>query len=586
MAKNGSASVAATSWDTLKFSWEIKSQNVSANTSTISWKMELIAGTWGRIDATSQSPWEITVNGTKYTGKENIGIANNATKTLASGETVISHKTDGSQSFTYSFSQTMNTTFDGAFIGTVSGNGSGTLDTIPRATTPTVSNDNVSMGSLIRINTPRASNSFTHNLDYSFTGGAWVSIADGVATYYDWATPDLATQIPNATSGTLTIRCITKNGTATVGTKTITMTLRVNDSVVPTVSVAVSEATAGIAAQFGGYVKGKSTLSVAITAAGAKGSTIKSYYSTFDGRAYDTASFTTPPLSINDTIYLEVTVSDSRGRTASTTVPIVVMGYSVPAISALQVYRVNSAGAADQDGAYIAVRYAYSVQPLNNKNTASMVLEYKRSIDTTWSRLLTNSALSADTTAKPTNVTFSTDYQYDIRMTVTDWFGSATSYPTELPSGAVIMDISADGKGLGFFTTANREGVDLSQTKVHLGPEWQTASLSGTFALYSASQPVQYRRYGDLVEIRGVIKPTATINYADGWTTITTLPEGYRPGGLTDVEIVCQGGGNCVWLMRVTLSGVVQFSRYRDGSTNTNVAAGARLPFSIIFFAD
>lgn len=586
MASNGSKSVAATSYDTLKFSWWEVSQSVTANTTTIGWKMELIAGQFGRIWATAQSPWEIVVNGTTYIGKENIGISNNATKTLASGETVISHKTDGSQSFEFSFSQVFNITFDSTWVGTISGSGSGTLNTIPRATTPTVSNDNVSMGSLIRINTPRASSRFTHNLDYSFAGGAWVSIKDGVGTYYDWTTPDLATQIPNSVSGTLTIRCITKDGTTTVGTKTTTMTLRVNDSVVPTLSVKAEEATEGIAAQFGGYVKSKSTLKVTITAAGAKGSTIKSYSSTFDGRIYNESSFTTPALSINDTLDLEVTVSDSRGRTASATVPIVVMGYSTPTISSLQVYRVNAAGEDDPDGTYVAARYAYSVQPLQNKNTASMVLEYKRTTDTSWSQLMTSTALSEDTTAKPTTVTFSTDYLYDLRMTVTDWFGSTASYPALLPSGTVILDIKADGKGLGFFTTSTREGVDFSMTKVYLGKGWQSATVSSPFALYSSDQPVQYRRYGDLVELRGVIKPTVKIAYADGWTTITTLPEGYRPGGLTDVEVVCQGGGNCVWLMRVTRSGVVQFSRYRDGSTNTDVAAGARLPFSIIFMAD
>lgn len=480
MASNGSTSVAATSYDTLKFSWWEIGQSVTANTTTIGWKMELIAGQYGRISATAQSPWEIVVNGTTYTGKENIGIANNATKTLASGETVISHKPDGSQSFDYSFSQVFNITFDKEWLGTISGSGSGTLNTIPRATTPTVSNDNVSMGSLIRINTPRASSRFTHNLDYSFAGGAWVSIKDGVGAYYDWTTPDLATQIPNSVSGTLTIRCITKDGTTTVGTKTTTMTLRVNDSVVPTLSVKVEEATAGIAAQFGGYVKSKSTLKVTITAAGAKGSTVKSYYSTFDGRVYEESSFTTPALSINDTLDLVVTVSDSRGRTATETVPIVVMGYSTPAISSLQVYRVNAEGEADPDGTYVAARYAYSVQPLQNKNTATMVLEYKRTTDASWSQLLTSTALSADTTAKPTTATFSTDYQYDLRMTVTDWFGSSASYPTSLPSGAVILDISADGKGVGIGTTAQGPGFEVG---------WQMETSGGfkTIPLPSAT---------------------------------------------------------------------------------------------------
>ena len=566
---------------TLYLGYKVNSQSVGNNSSNVTVSVEA-SWTYGSYNK-SKTAGNLNINGVNYpfTASFNTGQATSGTQVLFSKTVDVPHNTDGTKTLECSASYDTQVS-----SGTIYGSFSRELPTIARATTPTVSNNNVSMGSLIRIETPRASDNFTHDLAYSFVGEAYVSIATGVGTYYDWTTPDLATKIPNATSGTVTIRCITKNSGTAVGTEYTTMTLRVNDSVVPTVSVSVSEATAGIAAQFGGYVKGKSTLKVVITAAGAKGSTIKSYYSTFDGQAYDQSSFTTPALSTNDTLNLIVTVSDSRGRSASKTVPIVVMGYAVPTISSLQLHRVNAAGEADSDGKYVAVRYAYSVQPLNNKNTASMVLEYKRSVDSNWSTLLTNSALSADTTAKPTSVTFSVDYQYDFRMTVTDWFGEGSDYPATLPSGAVILDIKADGKGLGFFTTANREGVDLSMAKVHLGPEWQTASLTSSFALYNTAQPVQYRRYGDLVEVRGVIKPTATIPYADGWTTITTLPEGYRPGGLTDVEVVCQGGSNAIWLLRVTLSGAVQFSRYRNGSTNADVTAGTRLPFSVLFFTD
>ena len=83
MANSGSKSVTVTSWDTLKFSWEEKSQSIENNTTTISWKMELIAGTYGRFDASSVCDWSVVVNGTSYSGKVNVGIANNATKTLA-----------------------------------------------------------------------------------------------------------------------------------------------------------------------------------------------------------------------------------------------------------------------------------------------------------------------------------------------------------------------------------------------------------------------------------------------------------------------------------------------------------------------
>lgn len=358
MATSGSTSVTVTSWDTLKFSWERTSYSVSANTSTISWKLQLIAGSSGRISSTASKDWSVTVNGTEYSGTNKIGISNNSTLTLASGTTVVSHNTDGTKTFSYSFSQEFSITFSGSSIGTKSGSGSGTLDTIPRASTPTVSSSSVYMGAAVTITTNRASSSFTHDLAYSFAGGSYVTIKTGVGASYSWTTPDLASKIPSATSGTVTIRCITKNGSTTIGTKTITMTLKVPTSVVPTISaVSVAEATSGIAAQFGAFIKTKSTIKATITAAGAKGSTIKSYSTTLNGKTYTGASWTSSALTASGSLSLVTTVTDSRGRTAKKTTSITVLDYSPPLINAMQAYRVDETGAASENGIYIAVHY-------------------------------------------------------------------------------------------------------------------------------------------------------------------------------------------------------------------------------------
>ena len=128
MATSGSKSVTVTSWNTLKFSWWENSQSIANNTTTIGWKLELIAGSSGRIDSSASKSWSVTVNGTKYSGTNTVGVSNNATKTLASGTTTIAHNSNGTKSFSYSFSQQFSITFDGTSIGTKSGSGSGTVD--------------------------------------------------------------------------------------------------------------------------------------------------------------------------------------------------------------------------------------------------------------------------------------------------------------------------------------------------------------------------------------------------------------------------------------------------------------------------
>ena len=447
---------------TLSLSIVQNSQSTANNTSNVT-VSATAKWTYGSYNATGQCTGTLTIDGTDY---DFSGITFNTGKTTSGSEVVmtktvnVKHNDDGTKKLSCSAEFVT-----GVSSGTVTASASKTLTTIARASQPTVSSSSVDMGSAVTITTNRASSSFTHDLAYSFAGGSYVTIRTGVGASYSWTTPDLASKIPNATSGTVTIRCITKNGSTTVGTKTVTMTLKVPTTVVPTISaVATVEDTSGLAAQFGAYVKTKSTIKTTITAAGAKGSTIKSYSTTFNGKTYTGSSWTSSAVTASGSLSLVTTVTDSRGRTAKKTTTITVLDYAKPSINALEVYRVNATGAADQDGIYIAVRYKYGVTSLNSKNTADMVVQYKQSTATEWSNLLTGTAMSADTAALPTSPTFSTDYQYDVRMTVTDWFGESDTWTTQLQSGAVILDISADGLGISFGKTCERAGVEMGWT--------------------------------------------------------------------------------------------------------------------------
>lgn len=137
MATSGSKSVAVTSYDTLKFSWERTGYSTADNTSTISWKMELIAIANGAISSSASKSWSVTVDGKTWSGTNTVGISSNSTKTLASGSKVITHNSDGTKTFSYSFSQAFNITFGGSSIKTKSGSGSGELTAIARAATIT-----------------------------------------------------------------------------------------------------------------------------------------------------------------------------------------------------------------------------------------------------------------------------------------------------------------------------------------------------------------------------------------------------------------------------------------------------------------
>lgn len=328
MATSGSKSVTVTSWDTLKFSWEETSQSVANNTTTISWKMQLIAGSSGKISSSASKDWSVTVNGTKYSGTNTVGISNSTTKTLASGSTTIKHNADGTKTFSYSFSQEFGITFSGSSIGTKSGSGSGTLDTIPRASSISATAANI--GSATKITISRASSSFTHTLTYSF-GGLTGTIATKTAnTSVSWTVPtSFYAKIPNAKSGTCTITCETFSGSTSVGTKTATFTATAAESSCkPTLNPTVID-TGSVSIVLTGdpenkLIKGFNTMSVDSGAAARNSATLKSYKITCGDKSRTTASGSLGSVTSNKFTF---SVTDSRGYTTTQTVTKTMVNY-------------------------------------------------------------------------------------------------------------------------------------------------------------------------------------------------------------------------------------------------------------------
>ena len=448
----------------LRVDWTA-TQSVSGNTSKITATMYLVqASSWG-LGIASRSDNKIIINGTEQSWTSpaisNGGGKTTKLATVTSGN--IAHNADGSKSVTISVTFELNATISGTYRDVITASSTVTLDTIPRATQPTLSASSANMGAAVTVTMDRASSSFVHDLSYKVDGGSYVSIATGRGTSYSWTVPDVASSIPKATSIKLTLRCITKNGSTTIGTKYAYLTAKIPSSVVPPApTLAILEATAGLAAQFGGFVQNKSALKVTVTATGIKGSTITAYQTTVLGKTYTGASFTTDLLTASGSVTLSTKVKDSRGRwSAAKTTTITVLAYSTPKVQELRAFRVDADGAADEQGEYIRVDYRYTVASLGSKNTAAAVIEYKRTTEDEWATLLTNTVLEAYTSVKPETPTFPTDYQYDIRLTVTDWFGSFATYTATLPTGEVILDILGNGKGFAIGKVAELEGFDL-----------------------------------------------------------------------------------------------------------------------------
>lgn len=512
-------------------------------------------------------------------------------------------------------------------------------------------------------------------MTYTF-GKATGTIGIDLGTSKAWTVPlSLASQIPSGTSGTCTITCKTYNGSTLIGTKTVSFKANVPAAIVPTIStVSISETVSGLVAQFGAFVQGKSKVKIGIVAAGAYGSTIKTYKTTVDGKSYSGAAPTTGTLSSgNKTV--TVTVTDSRGRTATTTKTLTVIAYAAPVIRGISAVRCLADGTENYEGKHGKIGFGFNISPVSNQNTSKYILEYKAKASSEWIKLKEGTGYTLSTTLI-TAADMNVDSAYDVRLSVKDYFTTVTKI-VEIPTAFTLLDFNASGRGVAFGKVSElSEGIEFAlQSHFRHGetPEgsktieantdlnnlmtcgfykfaadvlatmkncpissgasgcilvfdmgtagqkmqiaircsstgyqlwercyysskwwdwyelsgfdtgWKNAALASGFETYAGntSNALKYRRKGNVVYVKGVVTPKATLTGGTDNETITTLPEGYRPE--TQWNYICQGSGTAIWLCSVTAGGLVRFSRYRNGSAWADAANNSWLPIDISF---
>ena len=409
-------------------------RDASTNQSNVTVKMyaQSDSSSYGayNLDASGNTV-KMTVNGKQVVNKTMaMDFRNKATVQLASWTGAISHGSDGSKKLDCSGSFTI----DGSsYLSGGSISCSIQLESIPRATKPTLSASTVALGSAVTINISPAVSTWTHNIYYRIGTGDWVRFATGVKSNYSWTVPlAIASSYPTATKGTITIGLNTYNGSTQIGgTQTVNLNITIPASVAPSVStIAISETVSGLS-NFG-YVQTKSKLKIVASASGSYGSSIRSYVYGIGSQSYSGLENTyTMSDEVRDsgTVAVTVTVTDSRGRTASKTVSITVLAYSPPQITHFECIRCGDAnGSANVNGQYLKVTFGYSVSPLNNKNQANCLLKYSVYDDGKWGSLISRTEYTYSGTYISATAILNTASTYQVGLVVTDSFGTASFY--------------------------------------------------------------------------------------------------------------------------------------------------------------
>lgn len=422
----------------LRLDWSITGQSIADNKSTLSLDLWVYDGTGYSQNESSGEAYYI-IQGEKRWNPYN--YSSTGWYKLGSKTITVSHNADGTKSI--ALTAEWDCGFDSSYTPRhLSLSETVTLPTIPRASTATTSGS--TLGETLAITIKRASSSFTHKLYYTCGSVKDQLIATNVGTSYSWNAPpvSLAQQAPNAETVALTLTVKTYNGSTYVGAWSTAVKLAVPSTVVPSLSVAISDPT-GVSNTYGGYVQLRSKVKVDITASGAQGSTIKSYSIKVGGiYAATSASGTTDYLPGSGELIVACAVTDSRGRTTTKTQSITVLAYSKPAITAISAARCNADGTANRSGTYGKVTFSGAITSLSAKNTAAYAVQYREVGNVDW----TTAGRPAAGNYNPADISavFAADKskRYEVRVVATDAFESIGSTLRDLPAAYALYHLA------------------------------------------------------------------------------------------------------------------------------------------------
>lgn len=500
-----------------------KSYSIENNTSQIEWWVGIRSNTAYHNHYGLSETYVVNINGTVVHNAVHTPTVNSgATVWVASGTTTVSHNADGSKSISGSAS------FDNADRGTYlpttgSCSGSLKLTTIPRATTPSIDKPSLDCGSAIKISGTSASSNFSHKVYVTWNGTKTQigTIASGTTTpSFSYTIPtDWEKNIPDSTSSIATFTLETISGSTSVGSKTVNATIKVRSGVVPSIGTVSISDTNSICAGIGQYVQSQSKLKFSIATSGNQGSTITSVSTKFNGQTYSGSTFTTQAIQNSGTLTYTITVTDSRGRTATKSGSVSVVAYNPPSLTNVSAKRANSGYAVDESsGTYALLHFKVGFTSLSNKNVTSFYIQYRASGASSWTKInswANNYTLNQD--YKAGNLFTSTTTTYEIAFGVKDKFMSDYSWQivTVTPTYTLI-NFGKDGKSLTFFgqdsNNANRLTVngDLVSNKYKFSSV--SENTSSTHVLVENGNEIQYRDWNKLVNsIKSAMYPVGSV---------------------------------------------------------------------------
>lgn len=433
------------------------SQNVGGNYSDVTATLKIRSNNSGSY-FTYNSSIGLQINGTSKNTTKNFSLGGNGTVTMHSATVRVPHNSDGSKSFSINFN----------FSNPVTGS-SGTkstavsLNKISRVSSLTWDSSFFphTYGKDVRLTVNSGSSDFYHSIEVRTRGvlrGAPLvnSRGGGVKTFnipLNWANNSGDTTLENCSFRLITH---TKPGSyasdSLIGYKDYSGQISVPGNIVPTISnVTYTDQNSTVSNITGSnqiLVQGKSIPQMAVTSSGAYGSSITQFRFEIGGITYNHIGSTyniylENLANLSGSQNVKVTVTDTRGRTATYNKTLDIRAYTAPYFSSFSVSR-NSA-----DKTIIDISKKVVVSSIKNgtteKNPYTVTTYIKKVSASSWTtEKVENNVASSSFPSKNKSITDS----FDVQVVVADKFGSI-QMQDNVSTDTVLMSMYKD-EGIGF----------------------------------------------------------------------------------------------------------------------------------------
>lgn len=299
------------------------------------------------------------------------------------------------------------------------------------------------------------------------SGGLRTVSSNAGRVVYQWTVPEsLAQQLPEDTWGTGTVTAQVYSGGTLLGSVSAPFTAYVPETLRPTATLTVTVVNDNTAvAAWGICLQGKSRVSYTAAAAGKGGASVQEVRLRFAGQELTGSTGTTGVLGMSGTLTPSVTVTDSRGRTATATGgAVTVYEYHTPVITASEVVRCGADGTAQDDGAYLRVMCSASCASVQGRNSVTVRARF-RPMGGQWSGYTT----LAGGAQQLLGGGLSGSVSYEVELSAVDTVGEERTVRYTASTSQVTFHLRSGGKGAAFGKYGETESLECAWPAVFYG---------------------------------------------------------------------------------------------------------------------